>query len=165
MNETVDLSPELLLLRLLVAGLIGAMLGYERRVHQKSIGIAGMTLVAMGSATYMLLAQDLASNDPTALSRALQGVLQGIGFLGGAVIFKGGTDVQGIKTAAAIWITGAIGLSIGTGFWWLGIIIGLVTAIILFVADRSHTHDVPPAAAASPDGASPVHEREHPPVR
>jgi len=62
-------------------------------------------------------------------------MLQGIGFLGGAVIFKGGTDVRGIKTAAAIWITGAIGMAIATWFWWLGVIIGLMTAAILFVAD------------------------------
>src|SRR3712207_7759969 len=50
-----------------------------------------------------------------------QGLLQGIGFLGGAVIFNTGSDVRGIKTAAAVWITGSIGLAIGTWFWWLGI--------------------------------------------
>jgi putative Mg2+ transporter-C (MgtC) family protein len=51
------------------------------------------------------------------------------------VIFKGGTDVRGIKTAAAIWITGAIGMAIATSFWWLGVLIGLITAAILFLAD------------------------------
>src|SRR3712207_2761314 len=64
-----------------------------------------------------------------------QGLLQGIGFLGGAVIFNTGTDVRGIKTAAAVWITGSIGLAIGTWFWWLGIIVGCATATILLVAD------------------------------
>ena len=77
-----------------------------------------------------------AGSDPASVSRALQGLLQGIGFLGGAVIFKSGTDVRGIKTAAAIWITGAIGLAIGTWFWWLGVLVGLATAVILFVADQ-----------------------------
>jgi len=51
------------------------------------------------------------------------------------VIFKGGTDVRGIKTAAAIWITGSIGLAIGTSLWWLGAIVGVTTAAVLFVAD------------------------------
>jgi putative Mg2+ transporter-C (MgtC) family protein len=51
------------------------------------------------------------------------------------VIFKGGTDVRGIKTAAAIWIAGAIGLAIGTSLWWLGAIVGVAVAAILFVAD------------------------------
>ncbi|HEX9369885.1 MAG TPA: MgtC/SapB family protein [Roseiflexaceae bacterium] len=135
MGETDLLTITTILSRLLVAGVIGGLIGYERRMHHKSIGIAGMILVAVGSASYMLLAQHEAQRDPAALSRTLQGMLQGIGFLGGAVIFKGGTDVRGIKTAAAIWITGAIGLAIATSFWWLGAIVGLATALILFVAD------------------------------
>jgi putative Mg2+ transporter-C (MgtC) family protein len=131
----VDMTVPVLLLRLLWAGVIGGIIGYERYLHHKAIGIAGMMLVAIGSTTFMLLAKHEAPNDPAAVSRTLQGILQGIGFLGGAVIFKGGTDVRGIKTAAAIWITGAIGLSIGTGFWWLGSVVGLATAVILFITD------------------------------
>ena len=124
-----------ILLRLLLAGVIGAVIGYERRMYQKAIGISGMLLVAVGSSTFMLLAQHVSDDDPSAVARTLQGVLQGIGFLGGAVIFKGGTDVRGIKTAAAIWITGALGMATGTGFWWLALIVGAATAVILFVAD------------------------------
>ena len=135
MDAYVALTVPTILVRLLGAGVIGALIGYERRMHHKSIGIAGMMLVALGSATYMLLAQHLTSSDPSAVGRLLQGFFSGIGFLGGAVIFKGGTDVRGIKTAAAIWITGAIGLAIGTSFYWLGLIVGLATAIILFIAD------------------------------
>ncbi|HKF94104.1 MAG TPA: MgtC/SapB family protein [Gammaproteobacteria bacterium] len=135
MDAYVALTVPTILVRLLSAGIIGALIGYERRMHHKSIGIAGMMLVALGSATYMLLAQHLTASDPSAVGRLLQGFFSGIGFLGGAVIFKGGTDVRGIKTAAAIWITGAIGLAIGTSFYWLGLIVGLATAIILFIAD------------------------------
>jgi putative Mg2+ transporter-C (MgtC) family protein len=135
MSEIETLTIPIILLRLFGAGMIGALIGYERRMHHKSIGIAGMVLVALGSATYMLLAKHLTSTDPSAIGRLLQGFFSGIGFLGGAVIFKGGTDVRGIKTAAAIWITGAIGLAIGTSFWWLGVIVGIVTAVVLFIAD------------------------------
>jgi putative Mg2+ transporter-C (MgtC) family protein len=136
MNEP-GMTPGFILLRLALAGVIGAVIGYERRVHHKAIGVSGLMLVAIGSATFMLLAkhESEVGRDTASISRTLQGLLQGIGFLGGAVIFKGGTDVKGIKTAAAIWITGAIGLSIGTGFWWLGTIVGIATALILFVAD------------------------------
>lgn len=133
--ETTEITVVSMILRLALAGIIGGLVGYERRLHRKSIGIAGMMLVAIGSAGYMLLATHLAQTDPAAISRALQGLLQGIGFLGGAVIFKTGTSVRGIKTAAAIWITGAIGLAIGTWYWWLGVLVGLATAVILFVAD------------------------------
>jgi putative Mg2+ transporter-C (MgtC) family protein len=135
MEEAIILTPTLIASRLLLAGLIGAIIGYERRVHHKAIGISGMMLVSIGSAAYMLFAQHVATADPAALSRALQGLLQGIGFLGGAVIFKGTTTVRGIKSAAAVWITGAIGLSIGTWLWDLGLIVGLATAVILYVTD------------------------------
>jgi putative Mg2+ transporter-C (MgtC) family protein len=69
--------------------------------------------------------------------------MQGIGFLGGAVIFRGGTDVRGIKTAAAVWITGASGLAIGTGYWVLGLTVGVATALILLITDL-----FPPRSAA-----------------
>jgi putative Mg2+ transporter-C (MgtC) family protein len=92
-------------------------------------------LIAIGSTTYMLLGRHLAETDPSSLSRTLQGFLSGIGFLGGAVIFKSGFDVKGIKAAAAVWITGALGLAIGTSYWGLGLVVGIVTAVVLFVAD------------------------------
>jgi putative Mg2+ transporter-C (MgtC) family protein len=135
MPDLSELTVTTMLLRLLLAGVIGGLIGYERQLQHKAIGIAGMMLVALGSTSYMLLATHLAATDPAAISRALQGLLQGIGFLGGAVIFNTGTDVRGIKTAAAVWITGSIGLAIGTWFWWLGLIVGVATATILFVAD------------------------------
>lgn len=107
MEHVVDLTSIQMLLRLLIAALIGGVIGFERRSRHKPIGIAGMMLVAIGSASYMMLAMYLSGNDPASVSRALQHLLQGIGFLGGAVIFK---------TVAAIWITGAIGLAVGTWF-------------------------------------------------
>lgn len=136
MLESVQTDVPDILIRLVIAGIIGGLIGYERRVHHKAIGIAGMIMIAIGSATYMLLARHLSENDPAAISRTLQGMLSGIGFLGGAVIFKSGMDVRGIKAAAAVWITGAIGLAIGTDYWWLGIIVGTVTVLIMFISDR-----------------------------
>lgn len=130
MSDVLDI-----LIRLVAAGIIGALIGFERRVHHKAIGIAGMVLIAIGSTTYMLLGHHLAESDPSSISRTLQGFLSGIGFLGGAVIFKSGLDVKGIKAAAAVWITGALGLAIATSYWWLGITVGLVTASVMFVAD------------------------------
>jgi putative Mg2+ transporter-C (MgtC) family protein len=135
MDELGPLSVSVILLRLLTSAAVGALIGYERRLRHKAIGVAGMVLVATGSTTYMLLARQVSDLDPAALGRAIQGVLQGIGFLGGAVIFKGGKDVRGIKTAAAIWITGAAGMAIGIERPWLGMVVGVATAVILFIAD------------------------------
>jgi putative Mg2+ transporter-C (MgtC) family protein len=135
MFESFNASVPEILVRLLAAGVIGGLIGFERRAHHKAIGIAGMMLVAIGSTTYMLLAMQLAKTDPSSISRALQGLLSGIGFLGGAVIFKSGGDVRGVKAAAAVWITGAIGMAIGTSYWWLGITVGVVTFVVMFVSD------------------------------
>jgi putative Mg2+ transporter-C (MgtC) family protein len=140
-NESIQMTVGDILLRLAVSALLGGIIGYERRIHHKAIGVAGMMLVAIGSCSYMLLAKHLSNTDPAAISRSIQGLLQGIGFLGGAVIFKGGADVRGIKTAAAIWITGGIGMAIATWFHWLGIIVGVATLAILYVADRFYPRD------------------------
>jgi len=121
--------------RLIAAGTIGAAIGYERRLHHKAIGIAGMVLIAIGSTSYMLLAIHLQQIDASSISRTLQGFLSGIGFLGGAVIFKSGFDVKGIKAAAAVWITGVCGLAVATSYWWLGLIAGAMTTVVMFVAD------------------------------
>ncbi len=135
MTEVADLTTTAMFLRLLIAAVVGGALGYERRMQHKSIGIAGMMLVAVGSASYVMLATRLTGSDPSAIGRAIQGLMQGIGFLGGAVIFKTGSTVRGIKTAATVWITGSIGLSIGTWFWLLGVTVGVFTFAILFITD------------------------------
>ena len=135
MIETFQPTVPEILVRLLAAGIIGGLIGFERRAHHKAIGVAGMILIAIGSTTFMLLAKQLSQSDPSSISRTIQGLLSGIGFLGGAVIFKSGGDVRGVKAAAAVWITGAIGLAIGTSFWWLGITVGAVTFAVMFVAD------------------------------
>jgi putative Mg2+ transporter-C (MgtC) family protein len=83
MVETLQTTVGEILVRLLVAGLIGAGIGFERRVHHKAIGISGMMMIAIGSATFMLLAKHLTQTDPSSISRTLQGLLSGIGFLGG----------------------------------------------------------------------------------
>src|SRR3954453_12962681 len=133
--EAVDPTMLELAIKLGTAGLIGGVIGVERRAHHKPIGIAGMVMVGIGSTAYMLLAGKLTAIDASSVSRTLQGFLSGIGFLGGAVIFKSGFDVKGIKAAAAVWITGAVGLAIATSNWLLGVTVGLTTALVMFAAD------------------------------
>jgi putative Mg2+ transporter-C (MgtC) family protein len=86
-----------ILMRLVAAGFLGACIGFERRIHHKAIGIAGMVLIAIGSTTYMLLGRHLAEVDPSSISRTLQGFLSGIGFLGGAVIFRADSTLKGSR--------------------------------------------------------------------
>ncbi|MDF9619348.1 MgtC/SapB family protein [Pseudomonas entomophila] len=106
------------LLRLLMAALLGAVLGFERESKGKAAGVRTHMLVCMGAALFVL-APGMAGADQQALSRIIQGIVAGIGFLGAGTILKGhGRDtshVKGLTTAAGLWMTAAIGTAAGLG--------------------------------------------------
>ncbi|MCO7519720.1 MULTISPECIES: MgtC/SapB family protein [unclassified Pseudomonas] len=107
-----------ILLRLLMAAVLGAVLGFERESKGKSAGVRTHMLVSMGAALFVL-APGMAGADEQALSRVIQGIVAGIGFLGAGTILKGnGQDtshVKGLTTAAGLWMTAAIGTAAGMG--------------------------------------------------
>ncbi|MCF8167043.1 MAG: MgtC/SapB family protein [Rhodoferax sp.] len=118
-------------LRLLVAAALGGLLGYEREQHGKSAGVRTHMLVAMGAALFVLIPQQLGAS-PTDLSRVLQGLIAGVGFLGAGSIILGNKEVEtrGLTTAAGIWVTAAIGVAAGIGRESTAV---LSTLIALFV--------------------------------
>jgi putative Mg2+ transporter-C (MgtC) family protein len=104
-----------LTLRLLVAALLGGLLGLQRERHGKDAGVRTHMLVALGAALFVLVPQQagLEAND---LSRVIQGVVAGVGFLCAGTILKSSDDqVRGLTTAAGIWLTAAIGIAAGLG--------------------------------------------------
>ena len=103
-------------LRLLLAALLGGLLGMEREHKGKAAGVRTHMLVAMGAALFVLLASQGGMEDAE-LSRVLQGVIAGIGFLGAGTILKAEREekVYGLTTAAGIWLTAAIGVAAGLG--------------------------------------------------
>src|SRR5437763_6903547 len=109
-------------LRLCAATLLGAAIGLNRDLHGKPTGVRTLGLVALGSAL-LVVGTMQAGPGPhgsvDALSRVIQGVITGIGFLGAGVIIhdSGGNQVHGLTTAACIWLTAGIGLICGTGAW------------------------------------------------
>ncbi|MFJ4432206.1 MgtC/SapB family protein [Pseudomonas sp. NPDC089395] len=107
-----------ILLRLLMAAILGAVLGFERESKGKAAGVRTHMLVSMGAALFVL-APSMAGADEQALSRVVQGIVAGIGFLGAGTILKGnGQDashVKGLTTAAGLWMTAAIGTAAGMG--------------------------------------------------
>ncbi|MBV4500093.1 MULTISPECIES: MgtC/SapB family protein [Pseudomonas] len=107
-----------ILVRLLMAALLGAVLGFEREHRGKSAGVRTHMLVSLGAALFVL-APSMAGADAQALSRVIQGIVAGIGFLGAGTILKGnGRDpshVKGLTTAAGLWMTAAIGTAAGMG--------------------------------------------------
>ena len=105
-----------ILLRLTLAALLGGLLGIEREQKGKAAGVRTHMLVSMGAALFVLLSQQ-SGMEHDDVSRVMQGIIAGVGFLGAGTILKGGDEekVKGLTTAAGIWLTAAIGVAAGLG--------------------------------------------------
>ena len=108
-------------LRLLLAFILGALIGLERQWQHKTAGIKTNALVAGGSALFILLSEKI-TGDPTSAGRIASTIVTGIGFLGAGVIMREGPTVSGINTSATIWCSGAIGSIAGMGYWYEGLV-------------------------------------------
>jgi len=129
-------------LPLLAAIATGAIIGLERELATKSAGIRTHTLVCFSCALLMLIGvrQDEWLFDPipganvvSDPARMAHGILTGIGFLGAGVIFRQGTAVQGLTTAASIWTTASLGVLYGAGLWELAIAAAICTLVVLVI--------------------------------
>jgi len=114
-------------IRLFCALLAGLCIGFERQWHHKSAGLRTVTLVALGSALYVLLSIQLTSGEGD-VTRIVGQVVTGIGFLGAGIIFKEGLNVRGLTTAATVWCSSAIGCLAAAGYY-LEALIGTVCII------------------------------------
>src|SRR5262245_41406972 len=131
-----------MLLRILAAVVAGAMVGYERSYHGRPAGFRTHALVCTASSLLMLVTVYEAHRvrfaseaarlqlDPT---RMAQGIMTGIGFLGAGVIFREGLTVRGLTTAASIWMTAAIGILAGIGFYFPLVVSVIITVGVLSV--------------------------------
>ncbi len=126
--------------RLLVAATLGGLLGFERESQGKSAGIRTHMLVALGAALFVLIPQQAGLSDSD-ISRVVQGLVAGIGFLGAGTIIKGDTthDVKGLTTAAGIWLTAAVGVCAGIGRESTAILCTLLALAILYATPRLST--------------------------
>ncbi len=126
-------------IRLLVALVIGGLIGLERTLHGRPAGFRTHALVCLASALLMFVTVyelnwitqmplDTIRSDP---ARMAQGIMTGIGFLGAGVIFKEGLSVRGLTTAASIWTTAAIGILIGIGFYFPAVVGAIIVLVVL----------------------------------
>jgi putative Mg2+ transporter-C (MgtC) family protein len=111
-----------IVLRLILAMLVGIILGLNRWLHHKSAGIRTHSLVAIGSATAVMLISDFVQDDAQSVSRVLQGLITGLGFLGAGVIIReqNSQKIHGLTTAASLWACALIGSTFGAGKFGLG---------------------------------------------
>jgi len=131
-----------ILLRLVAAVVVGAVLGIDRELRNKPAGLRTMALVALGSAMFTLIAVDRGgAAQPDAISRVVQGIITGIGFLGAGAILHRDADgyVSGLTTAASIWLAAALGISSGLAHWPLvlaGVGLGITLLVLTPLEDR-----------------------------
>jgi putative Mg2+ transporter-C (MgtC) family protein len=127
--------------RLGAAVLIGGILGINRELRHKPAGMRTHALVALGAALITLIAVQLSPKgtvvDGNIVVRAIQGVITGIGFLGGGVILRSQDQrmVRGLTTAASIWVVAALGVACGVGFWQMALIAMGFSLLVLVVGE------------------------------
>ena len=127
-----------LLLRILLGGFMGAIIGHERKSRDKSAGMRTHAIVGLGAALIMIVSkygfEDIPDFDA---SRVAAQIVSGVGFLGAGIIFVRNNTVSGLTTAAGIWTTAGVGMAIGAGAYFIGISAGIlvvVTQVILHKA-------------------------------
>ena len=130
-------------IRIVLAAILGALVGLERSKRQKEAGVRTHCIIACASAVFMILSKyafvdlvgvdDLRGADP---ARIAAQVVSGISFLGAGVIFKNGNSIRGLTTAAGMWGTAAVGMAIGAGMYWVGLIEAAVLVGIQIVLHR-----------------------------
>ncbi len=129
-------------LRLLVAGLLGGLIGLERERRGQDAGLGTFAMVTLGACVFSIVSDivfDAASSDNT---RIASGVVEGIGFLGAGIILHGRGGISGLTTAATLWASASVGMLVGYGLYVLAALTAAAVLIILMV------RYVPPVARA-----------------
>ena len=124
-------------IRLLIAAILGGMLGFEREQKGKAAGLRTHMLVALGAALFVLIPQQAGVSDAD-LTRVMQGLVAGVGFLGAGAIIKGNgeEEIKGLTTAAGIWLTAAIGMAAGLGREATAVLSTLIALLILYIIPK-----------------------------
>jgi putative Mg2+ transporter-C (MgtC) family protein len=119
-------------IRVAVAFSLALPIGWERIQETGRIGLRTFPIVAMASCGFMLVIRSVPGVNVEAEARVIQGVLTGIGFIGGGAILKGGMDVRGLASAASIWNTGAIGVAVAFGREEIAVVLSLINFLALY---------------------------------
>lgn len=134
--------------RLFLALLIGAIIGLERELRRKPAGLRTHMLVSFGSAIFVLIPLQLTTiqSHPEMISRVVQGIAAGVGFLGAGEIVRESSqqsqrlEIHGLTSAAAIWVSASLGIAAGCGLWQLGLVGAIMTFAILNLFKRLESH-------------------------
>lgn len=106
-------------------------IGWNRERAERSAGLRTFPLVALASCGFVQATESLVSDSPEAMARIVEGLITGVGFIGGGAILKHGSSVQGTATAASLWSTGAIGAAVGLGSYDVAVTVAVFTILTL----------------------------------
>jgi putative Mg2+ transporter-C (MgtC) family protein len=121
------------LLRILMALVLAFPIAWERAQRERHLGLRTFPLVAVASCGYVLVVQSIPGATAETQARVLQGLLAGIGFIGGGAIVKQGIDVRGLATAASLWNTGAVGAAVALQRIEIAVVLSLINFVTLRV--------------------------------
>ena len=116
---------------ILVAALVGALIGFEREYRDKSAGLRTMLLIAIGSCLFTILSSVIGGGEGES-SRIAASIVTGIGFLGAGAILKEGINIRGLTTAASIWLVASLGMAVGVGMYEVAGVVTLLAMIIMW---------------------------------
>ncbi|MBX9701802.1 MAG: MgtC/SapB family protein [Acetobacteraceae bacterium] len=119
-----------------IAYVLAFVIGWNREREDRSAGLRTFPLVAIAACGFVQATEGVVQSEPEALARIAEGIITGIGFIGGGAILKGGGEVHGTATAASLWATGAIGLACGFGAYDVALVVCGFTAVTLYLLSR-----------------------------
>jgi putative Mg2+ transporter-C (MgtC) family protein len=118
---------------LLIAYLLAFPIGWNREQEERSAGLRTFPLVAVATCGFIQAAESIDGITPEALARVMEGLITGMGFIGGGAILRREDSVKGTATAASLWITGAIGVAVGLGSYDVAVLLSLATVVTLLL--------------------------------
>ncbi len=126
---------------LTIAYALAFLIGWNREREDRSAGLRTFPLVAIAACGFVLATDELLRDEPSGMARIVEGVITGIGFIGGGAILKDGGEVHGTATAASLWATGAIGVAVGLANYDVAVAICLFTVLTLYVLSHLKPKD------------------------
>ena len=128
-----DILPHLIALAIAYA--LAVPIGWNREREERSAGLRTFPLVAVATCGFIQAAEVLTVGSPEAMARIVEGLITGMGFIGGGAILRQESSVKGTATAASLWVTGAIGAAVGLGSYGVAIVLAVITVITLWAME------------------------------
>jgi len=150
-SNSFDIVPHLVALA--IAYVLALPVGWNREKQERSAGLRTFPLVAVAACGFIQAAESLTTEHPEAMARIVEGIITGMGFIGGGAILRLKDSVKGTATAASLWATGAMGTAVGLGSYDVALVLSLIILLTLWVLSplKSELVSEPDATDAPPD--------------